>query len=115
MKLFFKSKDGGQESNVTGYWLIESKRFFSIVVLRFDKGSREAFHNHAFNAVSWVLKGHLMERIKTADIFKEYNHYYPSILPVVTKRDCMHRVTGCLLYTSPSPRDLSTSRMPSSA
>ena len=25
------------------------------------------------------------------------------------------RVTGCLLYTSPSPRDLSTSRMPSSA
>ena len=25
------------------------------------------------------------------------------------------RDTGCLLYTSPSPRDLSTSRMPSSA
>ena len=24
-------------------------------------------------------------------------------------------LTGCLLYTSPSPRDLSTSRMPSSA
>ena len=24
-------------------------------------------------------------------------------------------VTACLLYTSPSPRDLSTSRMPSSA
>ena len=28
----------------------------------------------------------------------------------------MHRLTqDCLLYTSPSPRDLSTSRMPSSA
>ena len=27
----------------------------------------------------------------------------------------MHRVHNCLLYTSPSPRDLSTSRMPSSA
>ena len=25
------------------------------------------------------------------------------------------RSIGCLLYTSPSPRDLSTSRMPSSA
>ena len=25
------------------------------------------------------------------------------------------RIMGCLLYTSPSPRDLSTSRMPSSA
>ena len=27
----------------------------------------------------------------------------------------MPGITGCLLYTSPSPRDLSTSRMPSSA
>ena len=27
----------------------------------------------------------------------------------------LHRFTACLLYTSPSPRDLSTSRMPSSA
>ena len=25
------------------------------------------------------------------------------------------KILGCLLYTSPSPRDLSTSRMPSSA
>ena len=27
----------------------------------------------------------------------------------------LHHTTDCLLYTSPSPRDLSTSRMPSSA
>ena len=27
----------------------------------------------------------------------------------------MRKLSGCLLYTSPSPRDLSTSRMPSSA
>ena len=27
----------------------------------------------------------------------------------------LHTLKGCLLYTSPSPRDLSTSRMPSSA
>ena len=27
----------------------------------------------------------------------------------------IHHVVDCLLYTSPSPRDLSTSRMPSSA
>ena len=32
------------------------------------------------------------------------------------QRDLLLRVAGgCLLYTSPSPRDLSTSRMPSSA
>ena len=29
--------------------------------------------------------------------------------------DCATRDEACLLYTSPSPRDLSTSRMPSSA
>ena len=32
--------------------------------------------------------------------------------PVINKRS---GPDGCLLYTSPSPRDLSTSRMPSSA
>ena len=31
------------------------------------------------------------------------------------KRFIPGRIIGCLLYTSPSPRDLSTSRMPSSA
>ena len=29
--------------------------------------------------------------------------------------DCTETTVSCLLYTSPSPRDLSTSRMPSSA
>ena len=31
------------------------------------------------------------------------------------KRRIKQTKNGCLLYTSPSPRDLSTSRMPSSA
>ena len=31
------------------------------------------------------------------------------------KNSGARQVGGCLLYTSPSPRDLSTSRMPSSA
>ena len=36
--------------------------------------------------------------------------------PVVrTDQDGYARIIACLLYTSPSPRDLSTSRMPSSA
>ena len=36
-----------------------------------------------------------------------------NVTPLVEVR--ARRVGGCLLYTSPSPRDLSTSRMPSSA
>ena len=38
----------------------------------------------------------------------------PSFIGMLKKVE--HYITwGCLLYTSPSPRDLSTSRMPSSA
>ena len=37
-----------------------------------------------------------------------------SIVYAISDRDAYRR-TLCLLYTSPSPRDLSTSRMPSSA
>ena len=40
-------------------------------------------------------------------ITKYFNH--PESLPFIA------RYRDCLLYTSPSPRDLSTSRMPSSA
>ena len=35
--------------------------------------------------------------------------------PVQTVVERYTQLKGCLLYTSPSPRDLSTSRMPSSA
>ena len=36
-------------------------------------------------------------------------------LPILVKSDVQGSAEACLLYTSPSPRDLSTSRMPSSA
>ena len=40
----------------------------------------------------------------------------PLALPVADGNGrLIYRSWGCLLYTSPSPRDLSTSRMPSSA
>ena len=36
-------------------------------------------------------------------------------ISVLDKNNKIHDISICLLYTSPSPRDLSTSRMPSSA
>ena len=42
--------------------------------------------------------------------FEKYGSYFPE----KTAELCAGS-DGCLLYTSPSPRDLSTSRMPSSA
>ena len=91
MKILYKGKDGGINSNVTGYWLIEIKSLFSIVLLRFDKGSREEFHNHAFSALSWVLKGRLKEELLLSN---KGNYLNPSIYPVYTSKKCFHRVHG---------------------
>ena len=88
MKLFKKMKDGGPESTVTGYWLIEAKSLFSIAILRFDGKSREAFHNHAFNCFSWVLKGKLTETMLDGRV----RHYLASFKPFVTTRQDFHKV-----------------------
>lgn len=93
MKIMYKGKDGGRDSNVTGYWLVEIKSLFSIVLLCFDKGSREAFHNHAFHAISWVIKGHLKEHIKTTNDYT-WMDLVPSFKPIFTPRDRMHQVFG---------------------
>ena len=94
MKILFKSKDEGSDSNVTGYWLIESKTFFSIALLCFDKGSREDFHNHAFNAISWILCGKLNERIRYGNQGYTDIILNPSLKPIYTSKDRVHKVTG---------------------
>lgn len=90
--LFCESgKDGGPESRVFGFWLFRWKRLCTIALLRFEDGTRDAFHSHAFNSVSWVLKGKLHE-----DHF-EGGHsqvHKPGPIPILTKRDTFHRVTS---------------------
>lgn len=107
MKFLSKSKDGGAESTVWAYWLFEIKSLFSIVLLKFENGSRDAYHNHAFNCISWVLKGKLVEHVKEtspAGVFRGesypsldwdfINTYKPSLRPVFTYRDTMHKVVS---------------------
>lgn len=91
MRLFYKGYDGGDKSTVTGYWLIELKSLFSICVLRFNKGTRENFHNHAFNALTWFIKGDLVEE-RLVDSNKLYRKYRRSLIPKLTRRNNMHRV-----------------------
>jgi predicted metal-dependent enzyme (double-stranded beta helix superfamily) len=88
MRIFQTAPDGGKDSGVTALFLIEVKSLFSIAILRFKDGSREAYHDHAFNAMSWVLKGRFIERKITG----EETLYEPSLKPKVTKRDCFHKV-----------------------
>lgn len=88
MKLFRKAKDGGKDSTVTGYWLIEWKEVFSLVILKFEKGSRDAFHTHAFNAISWYIKGDVEERF----IDGTSKNWKGLCLPKYTSRKCFHKV-----------------------
>lgn len=100
MKLFSWMKDGGPESRVWGFFLIEWKRFFSIALLFFKDGSREAYHSHAFNAISWVLRGKLTEtrkydtRPEIVDGGVTVTDYLPSFRPIITTRSNMHRVSS---------------------
>lgn len=88
MKIFTKMKDGGPDSPVEGYFLFECKWLFSVALLKFNKGGREAFHTHAFNALTWFLKGELEEE----DISGEKYKYSKSIFPKITLREKTHRV-----------------------
>lgn len=91
MKFLRFGKDGGPESTVSGFWLVEIKSLFSVVLLRFSPGTREAFHSHAFNSISWVLKGKLHEMMMAT---RAVYAYRPSFKPVVTTRDNFHKVAS---------------------
>lgn len=83
-----KRKDGGSESPVDAYFLIEIKDWFSIAILKFNKGGREAYHTHAFDAYTWFLKGNLVEE----DVNGEYYLYERSLVPKKTLKSKNHRV-----------------------
>lgn len=91
MKLFKKMKDGGPESPVDGYFLIEWKGLFSIALLHFNPGMREAYHSHAFNALTFWLKGNVVEHRLYPGIEEESTPYKAGQFKV-TKRDNLHRI-----------------------
>lgn len=102
MRLFQKTKDGGPESPVDAFFVCEFKSLFSIVLLRFNKGGREQYHNHAFHALTWFISGCLVEECVEEADYK----YSRSLLPKLTRRDKLHRVkarkTGwCLSLRGP--------------
>ena len=83
-------KDGGPKSRVDGFWLIRAKSLFTIALLRFDRGSREAYHSHAFNCISWVLSGGLEEHMHDGEVLI----HRPGLKPIITKRETFHKVYG---------------------
>lgn len=97
-RLFYTKNDGGEKSGVKGYFLIEWKKFFSIGLLHFDKGSRESYHSHAFNAVTWWLSGKVTEETikyscKTKQpVIQSRKDFKPSFWPKFTRRSTFHKV-----------------------
>jgi hypothetical protein len=83
-------KDGGEKSTVSGFFFIAIKPLFSIVLLRFDGDSREAFHTHAFHCISWVVKGELHEEMRDGRTYT----IKPSFLPFLTTRKDFHKVSS---------------------
>lgn len=94
MKFLWNSHDGGKESNVK-MWGVESKDHGSVLLLRFGRGSRDAYHTHAFNSVSWLITGGLEEEVLADDLPQVY---FPSLTPIKTYRATFHKVSG--LYSS---------------
>lgn len=104
-RLFYVKPDGGKDSGVTGYFLIEWKWLFSIAILKFEKGSREAYHSHAFNAYTWWISGHAVEEriIKDGTYITWYKRAWK---PKYTPKDNLHRVfsygdSWCLTIRGP--------------
>ena len=94
MKLFKWRKDGGPESTVSGLFFVEIKKLFSIALLRFEGASRNAYHDHAFNSISIMLKGQLTEYDETDRFCKAApfpNVYLPGDI-IRTGRSTFHRV-----------------------
>lgn len=95
------SKDGGPESRVR-MWGVECKALGSILVLRFEEGTRDAFHTHAFNAWSWVIRGAIVEQTLPAKSeewdpdprLATWAGFGPSWRPIYTDRRRFHRVAG---------------------
>lgn len=92
MKLFSKAADGGKNSGVTGYFLIEWKQAFSVVLLRFNKGTREAYHEHAFSAWTLWLKGRVREHILRIDLGVDQTREFSAGQLKRTPRNCFHKI-----------------------
>lgn len=104
-RFFYTKPDGGANSGVTGYFFLEWKPLFSVGILHFRKGTREAFHNHAFNAVSFWLKGSVTE-VRHSSQLTQNKYFSAGFRPKFTPRSNCHKIiahedTYCLTLRGP--------------
>ena len=112
-----------QNSIVTSNAVIAAIKYASVII----RGRRSVQNiNGSLSLIlilfyAFFVQGVSDVLIEERKLQKELNVRTVRILPVlivwveIIMFSVGRRISGCLLYTSPSPRDLSTSRMPSSA
>ena len=83
---------------------------FNAVWLNADEVRKEA-NDQDFSEMGRTIQSNRMKRLAQEAIDKNRNVIADFVCPTENTR----RNFGCLLYTSPSPRDRQKSRMPSSA
>lgn len=81
-------KDGGPDSHVWGMFL-EIKWLFTIALLCFEDGTREAYHSHAFNCISLIIGPGYLEEKFVADVPTRI-HRRGKLL--ITRREDFHKV-----------------------
>ena len=83
-------------------------------------GSVELFHGYTYSGIPVAVAAALavQDIFEKDDIFnraKNLAPYFQKGLFSLQDLESVDNIRGCLLYTSPSPRDATLSRMPSSA
>eukprot|EP00831_Metopus_contortus_P055726 TRINITY_DN4725_c0_g1_i7.p1 TRINITY_DN4725_c0_g1~~TRINITY_DN4725_c0_g1_i7.p1 ORF type:complete len:311 (-),score=51.54 TRINITY_DN4725_c0_g1_i7:24-956(-) len=94
------------------------------ITISHESFSRKAFALGAIQAINFIYDKigfyEMKDVLNLAKVLKNLNIYNQEIEEEIDQEIDQEMIIGrqlyyCLLYTSPSPRDLSTSRMPSSA
>ena len=95
-------------------YLLQDEELKELVVKIPDWKVKTGLIQREFNFSNFIEAFSFMTKV--ALICEKYNHHpnWENIYSKVIIRLSTHDL-GCLLYTSPSPRDISGSRMPSSA
>ena len=90
------------------------KAMWNNVVIAESSNTEVVDGNHYFPFDSIKSEYFAKAELTTVCGWKGKANYYSVTVDGKTNKDCAWYY-ACLLYTSPSPRDLSTSRMPASA
>ena len=105
--------------NKVDYKISENKKFGTVVIEPLEKGFGTTLGNALRRVLLSSLQGTAITSIKINGVLHEFSTIEgvrEDVTDIIMNlKNVTFNSKSCLLYTSPSPRDPKTSRMPSSA